>query len=448
MHLANLTTDGLKRISGLLFAILLYTNASAQENSPYSRFGIGDLTPNQNIVNRTMGGISAGYASFSSLNFLNPASLGAIFNTIFDLGGEVDFRSLRNTQIPGKSTSTNAVFSYLQVGFPISTAKMKRKNIFWGLSFGLRPISKINYKIEKNERLSGIDSLNTLFEGSGGLNQANISTGVRIKNFSLGISTGYNFGNKDYSTRLNFLNDSVIYYKSNSETKASYGGVFLNVGVQYMFETGNKGKLIVGAYTNLQQSLKAKQNHIDETFTYDGNGAVLNIDTVAFQNDEKGTVKLPSTYGIGFTYQDKNNHWLVGADMEFSNWSKYRYYDKEDAVQNSWTIKAGAEYLPASATTASSKYWSFVRYRAGIYYGPDYIKLDKSRSNYGATLGASLPLTSFRQRNIAGEFVLLNTGIEVGGRGSKQNSMVRETILRFNVGISMNGAWFFKRKYD
>ena len=47
---------------------------SAQDNSPYSRYGLGDLTPSTNIVNRGMGGFSAAYADPLSVNFNNPAS--------------------------------------------------------------------------------------------------------------------------------------------------------------------------------------------------------------------------------------------------------------------------------------------------------------------------------------------------------------------------------------
>src|SRR5258705_13483067 len=60
----------------------------AQDNSLYSRDGIGDLHPNTNIYNRRMGGISAAYSDppiegpsdprngkyYSSINFSNPAS--------------------------------------------------------------------------------------------------------------------------------------------------------------------------------------------------------------------------------------------------------------------------------------------------------------------------------------------------------------------------------------
>ncbi|MBK9532237.1 MAG: hypothetical protein IPO42_10655 [Chitinophagaceae bacterium] len=88
---------------------------------------------------------------------------------------------------------------------------MAKKNMFWAMSFGIKPVSKMNYKIEKNERLTGIDSLNTLYEGSGGLNQAFFGTGFKYKNLSVGINAGYMFGNKDYNTMLTFISDSSFF---------------------------------------------------------------------------------------------------------------------------------------------------------------------------------------------------------------------------------------------
>src|SRR6187200_2534826 len=61
---------------------------NAQDNSPYSRFGLGDQHPGTNIYNRGMAGISAAYSDpridglndarngkyYPSINFSNPAS--------------------------------------------------------------------------------------------------------------------------------------------------------------------------------------------------------------------------------------------------------------------------------------------------------------------------------------------------------------------------------------
>ena len=107
----------------------------------------------------------------------------------------------------------------------------------------------------------------------------------------------------------------------------------------------------------------------------------------------------------------------------------------------------GVQYFPANAKTLNSKYFSFVKYRGGFYYGPDPVKINKQINQYAFTLGAGFPLTSI-QRIRFGEYAVFNAAIEAGGRGNKNNGSIREGILRFNFGVSMNARWFQKRKYD
>ena len=434
------------RLKGLIFALFIYVSASAQENSPYSRYGLGDIVPNHNIFSRAMGGISAGVVDFRSLNFTNPASLAMVPNTIFDIAAEADVRTLRSANPPAKFSATNSLFSYLQIGFPLTTKKMFKKDKSWGMSFGLRPVTRIGYKIEKNERLSGIDSLNTLYEGSGGANQAFIATGYRVRNLYMGISVGYMFGSKDYSTKLEFINDSVLYYKANYENKTTFGGIFVNVGLQYEMKVKQGGYLRFGVYGSLQQKLKASRNDVKETYAYDGNSATYRVDSVYEQKDIKGTIKYPSTVGIGFTYTSP--HWMYGIDVETANWSNYTYYGKTDQVQNNWTVRAGMQYFPAKENSSVKKYFNFVKYRAGFYYGTDYINLNKNRPEYGFTVGTGMPLTSLQHININySGIVMLNTAVEIGNRGNKQTNL-RENTMRYSIGISMNALWFQKPKYN
>ena len=80
MQLVKLITP--KRINALrvnfvAFLIIFFTAfqpAFSQDNSPYSRYGIGDLVPGTSINSRGMGGISAAYNEVLSINFNNPAS--------------------------------------------------------------------------------------------------------------------------------------------------------------------------------------------------------------------------------------------------------------------------------------------------------------------------------------------------------------------------------------
>jgi hypothetical protein len=163
------------------------------------------------------------------------------------------------------------------------------------------------------------------------------------------------------------------------------------------------------------------------------------------EKDVKGTIKLPAMIAFGATYQDAN--WILGADFEYGNWSSYRSYGEADQVQNNWTIRMGAQYNPFKIGTPATKYFRHVNYRAGFYYGSDYINTNKNRPEYGFTIGTGMPLTSIRKRNPYGDYVVLNTALEFGNRGNKQTNL-RENVVRFSIGVSMNARWFQKSKYN
>jgi len=451
----------------MLFLGLAHCSLKAQDNSPYSRFGLGDLYFGQNIATRSMGGFSAGYVDYGivgapfNINLNNPAALGSLSNTknfsntIFDLGSEVNVRTLKSNVDATKYRSNNALMSYMQIAFPLSSPAMEKKGKSMAMSLGLKPISRISYKVEKNGRIDGIDSTSTLYEGNGGLNQANASIGFRIigkgksKNeLNIGVSSGYRFGSRILNTRLSLINDTVDYYRSNTEVSARYGGVFLEAGLQYLINLKNSGRLRLGAYAHFNHTMKANENRNVETFEYDLNGGVVKIDSILTTAEVAGTIEMPSTYGFGFTYQSKNRQWLIGADYEMSDWSNFKYYGISDRTQNTWMLRMGTEYYPAKVNAASNQYWNYIKYRAGFYYGLDYIRIDQSRNRYAVTFGAGFPLTTPRLIQTRGEYVALNTSFEIGSVGNTKVGPIMENNLRVNVGISMNARWFQKRSYD
>ncbi|MDO9376648.1 MAG: hypothetical protein V4725_01040 [Bacteroidota bacterium] len=419
----------------------------AQENSPYSRYGLGDLVPNSNVTSRGMGGITAGFNDFSGINFTNPASYANLKSTIFDIGMEIDRKTLKSTNPPASFTATNSVMTYLQLGFPIKMTKANKKGIFWGMNLGLKPLTRINYKISALSRVDNVDSVGTIYEGNGGLNQAYLGTALRIKKLSLGVNAGYMFGNKNFSTLLTFLNDSVQYAQSNSENKTNFGGLFINGGMQ--FEQRIKGKnksesiLRFGAYGSVKQTMSATKDASAETVVFDAAGNKFRVDSV-FENNIKGEVIYPATLGAGVTYQTRN--WLFGLDYEKTNWQDFRYFNEDNNVQNTWKIRFGTEYLPLKDNTPFKKYFSFVRYRFGFHYGPDYIKLNESRPEYGFSFGAGFPL-KLRKGYYETQTSLLNTAIEIGSRGDK-NSNLRETTFRICFGLSLSDLWFGRAKYQ
>lgn len=446
------------RACGVAAAALLLGAAqvSAQENAPYSRYGLGELVPNTHVLNRGMGGISAGYANFLEVNANNPASYAA-FKTfveerskkaisgrvLLDVGITQENRTLQSPNQTTRFSSANLYFSYVQLGIPL--------NRNWGLSFGLRPVSRINYKIARTERLfnpatgGALDSAYTEFNGAGGANLPYIGTGFAIKNLSIGANAGYLFGRKEYNTKRTLLNDTVAYQTSNHATNAYFGGLFFTAGVQYKINLSKETYLRLGASGNWRQQVNTSTDIIRETISRNDLNGDSRIDSVFNQTDRKGEVVIPASYTYGFVVdhlEEKGSSWLVGADLVHSKWSAYRFNGARDSVQDNWQLRVGGQWRPES----TNNYFSNVNYRLGFFTGADYIRVGRKLPQYGVSFGLGLPIANYNRLS-PGQFTMLNLGFEYIGRGNN-NNVLKENLFRISAGFSFSDLWFNKRKYD
>ncbi|HWN88276.1 MAG TPA: hypothetical protein VNM35_04415 [Chitinophagaceae bacterium] len=451
---------------------------NAQDNSPYSRFGLGDQHPSTNIFNRGMAGISAAYSDpridglndprngkyYPSINFSNPASYSRFYaikeastkklqygRMLLDVGINATSHALHEANNPQSFTSSNIYFSYLQLGVPI------KKN--WGLAFGLRPLTTIGYKIDKNERLldpntgSMIDSVKTQFSGEGGSFLFNTGTGVAVRNFSVGVNVGYLFGKKDYGTHRIFNNDTIDYAASNHETRTNYGGIFFNAGMQYRIDLSpDKLRYIqLGAFGNIQHKLNTHTDLIRETFIVSQSDASdLRIDSVSVQSDVKGELVYPASYGAGFIIEQlpavNKGGWLLGVDFLSTNWDNYRFNGQPDAVKTNWQLKVGAQIRPRLKDT----YKSLLAYRAGAFFGDDYIYVNNQKMPvWGITGGISLPIANLKDasRRFRTQNSVINISAEYIKRGNNDNP-INEDMIRLSFGFTLSDFWFTKRKYD
>jgi hypothetical protein len=301
-------------------------------------------------------------------------------------------------------------------------------------------LTKINYKIQNTGH--SIDSTSTVYEGSGGVNEAFIGTGLRIKNLIFGINSGYIFGEKNYDTRLIFNNDTLEYNKAHYETETRFGGIFLDAGIQYVAKL-KKGSLRFGAYGTLEKAYNGAKDDLVETFDYNAStGDNQTIDTVSFMSGQKGKVQLPATFGAGFTYS--NDHLMVGADYETTQWDKYRFFDQKDLVKNSWNAKIGMQYLPASP--GATGYFNYVKYRAGFSFGQDYITADHSLPVYTVSLGGAFPL-KLKHSFYDHQYSIMNFAFEYGNRGNNKNN-ITENIYKVSLGFSLSDIWFLRHPYQ
>jgi hypothetical protein len=432
------------KLSFIVFLLLGSLYTTAQQNSPFSRYGLGDPYPGQNIVTRGMAGIGSIYGNGQSVNFSNPASYSDLKIVTYDIGLTLDSRVLKSTTPVQKYNSINLSPAYVALGMPIS----KKHNI--GLAFGLRPITRIGYSISENKR-AGNDSIANLYEGDGGLYQAFVGIGKRWGGLRIGANTGYMFGNKNNNTRVIPI-DSVNTYKSNSATNTSYGNFFLSGGLQYDVNLSKTTTLRLGLAGNLKQNLSAKQTVLRETFTYDANGTAIPIDTVYNSPEVSGTIKLPSSYAAGISINsnivdrlgNKIEKSSIAAEYESTKWSDYRFFNSPDKFNNSWLIKVGGQLTPNPLSIKS--YWNRATYRAGFYYGQEALTADGGKlAVYAVTLGAGLPVRKWR--SFDNQYTIINTTVEIGSRGNKNNN-ITESFFRFSLGLNLSDIWFIKRKYE
>jgi hypothetical protein len=442
----------------LLNAVVFLIGAAsvfAQENSPYTRYGLGDPVPNVNVIGRAMGGISAAYFDYSSINAVNPAtySFSRLSGEKKGQGGMVglDFgvdivtrRTLENTT-GKKFKSNNGVINYMNIAVPI------KKN--WAMNIGFAPETRINYKISISDRLPGIDSIRTIYTGEGGAYKAFIGSGWKFKNFGIGINVGYLFGTRDADTKRFLLNDSVVYKASDYNTHTSFGNAYVTLGLYHSFllsekeiQNAKKQKykqrtmLRVGAYGTMQPVLKGSQDLRRESFFYTSTGGQVS-DTVSFQQNIRGDIKYPATLGFGVIL-DRETKWMLGADFVTTNWSTYRFYGQPDVTGDAWQFKLGGQLFTGNGTEKS-----FLRrmiYRAGLNVGTEPYRFNGNQlKQISGSLGFGIPLRTWGYNR---QGTVINAAFEFGSRGTRAD-ILKENFFKIGIGVSFSDWWFNRAKY-
>ena len=202
-------------------------------------------------------------------------------------------------------------------------------------------------------------------------------------------------------------------------------------------------KMVLGAYGAVNQNFKTHQDKIIETFEFDANGSNYRIDSVYGEKDVRGTLTTPGNYSVGFVIT-RDDKWMFGADYVTTLWDDFTFNDAKDpALQNTWMVKIGGQFVPNAFNTKS--YFARVSYRLGVNFGPDYVKLqDENLPQFGFSAGFGLPV---RKGNYSNQFSLINLGFEYGKRGNTSNPL-RENLFRISLGFTFSDLWFIKRKYE
>ena len=410
----------------LVFMLAMMSGVAAAQNntnSPYTRYGYGQLADQGSGNSKAMGGIAYGLRDRYQINFANPASYTAVDSLTFLFDGGV---SLQNTNFSNgtvKKNAKNSSFDYITMQFRIAK---------WGaMSIGMLPYSNIGYSMyETGETEDKSPYVNT-FSGEGGLHQLYAGAGFKIiKNLSIGANISYLWGDVQRTRSQSFSSNSaamplVTYYGTEIR---SYK---LDFGAQYTQQCGKKHAATVGVVFSPGHDLN-NTSYVQDQLGNSSTGYTTSVrDTVM-------TTGIPMTLGAGATYV-YDNRLTVGVDVMFQKWNSVTFMNDPDAFCNRGKIAVGAEYIP---NLMGRSYLSIIKYRLGAYYSKPYYKISGQRAanEFGVTAGFGLPLPRSRS-------VLSISAQYVKTKGT-ETRFLNENTLRVCIGLTFNERWFWKRKVE
>lgn len=433
----------IERILLLTVFLIISVCASAQDGtygaySPYSIFGIGDISKEGTAYNKSMGGTGIANRNRRFINYMNPAAVTARDSLSFmaDFGLTESNSVFKQGDIKSAHNTFN-IYDFVMT-FPIYKSS--------AFMVGITPFSDMGYdfsSIEKDPEIIG-NTGNITYDsyGTGSVYQVFAGAGVTFwKRLSLGAEMIYYFGNLDKITNMDYSNSS--YRSVNSGSELMVRGLTGKFGLQYEQKIAGEVSVVVGATYRMGTNMKgystnyryANQSSVTDTLKY-------SVDTLA-----RSGIRFGDEIGVGIAVKG-GERWSAEFNYLRSDWSKSGFDnapgfsaigDSRFSSTVSQSFRAGFEIVPNRNDIRY--YLKRCSYRAGVYYDQAYYKLDGHNVNsMGITLGVTLPV--FRYYNG------ISLGLDMGQRASTRNNMIRERYITFNIGFNIHDIWFRKVQYN
>lgn len=431
--------------------IIIPGNAQQAENTPYSRYGLGEIADNSFNHLRQMGGLGSAVIDVHQFNVLNPASYSYLQTFSLDVGVFAKYNQLNDEKNTSKVWTGN--IDYVAFAFPLRNPindvyEGKKSNTKMGMAFALMPHSNVSYNIVSNQSDVESGQIERSYIGSGGSYKFLSGYGIKYKDLAAGLNLGYLFGKVDYQRNLDYI-DLPFAYQNRYSTNYNISGFIWNAGLIYSRVLNKKqvekdkskpSKLIsLGLRGNSVQGFSTNANLLNYLVQALPNGT--NRDTILSVSDVSGKGKLPFELGFGSHYYH-GEKWSVGFDYTFTAWDQY-YNDaneeKAGSLQNANRIAVGGYFRPDYKSF--DNFFERVFYRYGAFYNTDPRSLNGDQlSGYGVSLGLGMPF--IYQRKIS----YLNLGVQYGQRG--QLLPISEKYVKISLGVTFNDdEWFLKSKY-
>lgn len=416
----------------VFLAFFFNSGAQVAINSPYTRFGLGEIFQPGFGISRGMGGTSIAHRFKNQINPLNPASYSAqdTLSFILDFGVYGEIRELSSQYEEVNLKDFN--MEHVAIGFPVTR--------WWGASIGILPYSRIGYNMLLEGAFDQTEDIFRLYyEGNGNLNKFYIGSSFRLgEHLAIGTNLSYIFGTYERNKRVSLPRDAsaeTIYIN-----KTTIGDIMFNFGIQGFTKLKNGNELMMGIVLDNNTKLNGEFSSLLI------NNYMLNIDTMKRYEDEKGNINIPLRFGAGFLYSYKNRL-LIAMDYSTQDWSKALFFGETDSLTASSSIRFGLQYTPVSIDEVRrAAYWKRISLRAGGFYNKTYLDINGQQlEDYGMTFGIGIPWKN--ERNLLTK-TSFSISYQLGWKGSLDNGLVKETYHVFSIGFTLYDFWFIKPKYD
>ena len=416
-------------IVGLCCLCSSFTQAQNEIRMPYSSYGIGSINHLSNGILDGMGSVSYAMQNPYYINFRNPASYAAFDSLSFiaDAAASIYYSKLSQKGINQKNSYAKPV--YLAIGLPVTR--------HWRTSAGIKAFSTVGYDIETSKIIPNIGEVNYTYSGDGGLYQLYWGNAFKIcKGLSIGLNASYLFGSIFASSNAEFNSNTIL----NSHIKDAYlvDGIYLEGGLQYFFNIGEKHKIGLGAVYSNTADIWAKEKLLINAYS-GGFISTSTYDTVLHKDDIRGRLNIPQSVGAGLSYS-YNDKLTIAGDVTWQNWANFKFMKPCDSLQNTILASLGAQFIP---DPNSNKFFKKMAFRIGGRYSTGELMLrNKPISEFGVCLGVGVPITTFNTHSS------LNILFEYGRTGTLVNDLIRQDYFRFSFCFTLQERWYQRVKLD
>ncbi|MFZ6050824.1 hypothetical protein [Halocola ammonii] len=464
-------TTLIKAAALLILFICAYTAQAQLTYSPYSRFGIGNLHDQGEVVNYSMGGVTTPLANPWVVNQQNPATYSMLVGPAFQFSGRLNV--LQVSSADQSQTATSGSINNISFGFPLRND--------WGLAFGISPFSSTSYNLALDDNTQETGDFTRTFVGDGGISKAYLgfSKGFKFSQTKItrdslnnpldtitstphrvyfGANLNYYFGTIQNTQQVVFNDTDFLNSQINSST--SIRGPGANFGIYYSTNIFKKFKgerrvknltMQVGASYDIESQTSASGEYLYESFQFIGSRPIT-VDTANFTEFSDGSLRFPEkiSAGVAFKYSVKKRAFLFAVDYQQQSWSTFETElpsINSDLLRDARQISVGFQYQPnENFTDFNLSFHELGSYRLGFRISDTYLNINGEQlTEMAVSTGLSWPLKNSRSMS------KFHLGMEVGKRGSTENNLIEEEFIRAFIGFTLNpdfrNRWFRQRRY-